>query len=469
MLNILNFSIDLMVCNFTSLQFLTRFLPILLVIYYVVPKEKQQWVLLAGSIVFYSFGEPLFVLLLLLNIGLNYWAAVKNWESDTPNRDKGWIVKKRKKRLELIVVYDLTILVIFKMLATFVDSGLLPLGLSFYIFRMISFQVDVYRNEMRRKPQFRETALYFSLFPQITQGPIMRYFDGRFYENHNFDWGYVEEGLKIFIPGLAMKVLLADRLAILWKDLNMIGFQSISTPLAWLGAVGYSLQLYFDFWGYSLMSAGILMMFGYDFIENFDHPYSALSISDFYRRWHMTLGAFFRDYVYIPLGGSKCSKNRMVFNLAIVWLLTGFWHGNGFNFLIWGAVLGILIIGEKLLYGEKLKEKPVLGHLYVIILIPLTWVVFAVPNLGDLGLYFARLFPVVPNGVAVNKGDIIKYALDYWPYFTAGIALCVPAVAKFFQKKKDHPVVVGLCIALLWMCLYFVSISAGNPFMYLNF
>lgn len=174
------------------------------------------------------------------------------------------------------------------------------------------------------------------MFPQVVSGPIMRYQEAEFDLPRSCSPEQFEDGLKYFVMGLGMKVLLADRLAILWNDLQMIGFQSISTPLAWFGAVGYSLQLYFDFWGYSLMASGLMVMFGYQFIENFHHPYASKSISEFYRRWHITLGSWFRDYVYIPLGGSRCSGARLVLNLAIVWLLTGFWHGNGVNFIIWG-------------------------------------------------------------------------------------------------------------------------------------
>ena len=267
-----------------------------------------------------------------------------------------------------------------------------------------------------------------------------------------------------------MKVLLADRLAILWKDLQMIGYQSISTPLAWLGAAGYSLQLYFDLCGYSLMASGLMLIFGFDFIENFHHPYASKSISEFYRRWHMTLGRWFRDYVYFPMGGSRCGKGKMVFNLAVVWLLTGLWHGEGVNFLLWGAILGLLIIMEKLWYGKCLQKLPVLGHLYLVLLIPLSWVVFAVTDLGQLGIYFSRLFPFFGNGgVAVNVQDIVKYLQNYGVLFATGIVLCIPAVFDFYEKHKKNPVVILLLFVLFWISIYFVSSTAGNPFMYLNF
>ena len=308
------------------------------------------------------------------------------------------------------------------------------------------------------------------VFPQIAQGPIMRYEEGRTYALRYYSLEGFEDGLQYFVIGLSMKVLLADRLAILWKDLQMIGYQSISTPLAWLGAVGYSLQLYFDFWGYSLMASGLMVMLGFDFIENFHHPYASKSISEFYRRWHMTLGSWFRDYVYFPMGGSRCGKGKMVFNLVVVWLLTGLWHGEGVNFLLWGAILGLLVIMEKLWYGKYLQKLPVLGHIYLVILIPLSWVVFAITDPGQLGTYFCRLFPLLGNGgVAVNAQDIVKYLQGYGGLLVIGIVLCIPAVFDFYEKHKKNPVVILMLFVLFWISIYFVSSTAGNPFMYLNF
>ena len=218
------------------------------------------------------------------------------------------------------------------------------------------------------------------------------------------------------------------------------------------------------------MASGLMVMLGFDFIENFDHPYASKSISEFYRRWHVTLGNWFRDYVYIPLGGSRCRKGRLILNLAIVWLLTGIWHGNGLNYVIWGAVLGLLIILEKLLYGKILKKVPVLGNIYVLAVIPLTWVIFAITDLKQLGIYFGRLFPFIGGaGIAVNQQDIIKYSRNYSVYFIAGILLCIPAVSEFYSKHKNNPLIVLALTVIFWLSIYFLSSSAGNPFMYLNF
>ncbi len=456
--------------NFAGLEFIFRFLPVFLVIYYVVPSRGRDYVLLLGSFLFYAMGEPVFLLLLLTLTLVNHFVGRKIKEQQGGYKMFPLQKAKRKRLLIFVLILDVGALALFKGLSTFVDSSLLPLGISFYIFKMISFQVDMYRGDIWEKPDLKSTALYFTMFPQVVSGPIMRYDDGEFGARRECGPEKFEDGLKYFVIGLGMKVLLADRIGILWNDLQMIGFQSISTPLAWFGAAGYSLQLYFDFWGYSMMASGILVMLGYEFIQNFDHPYASRSISEFYRRWHMTLGSFFRDYVYIPMGGSRCKKGRMLLNLALVWILTGIWHGNGPNFLIWGAVLGIFIILEKVFYGKALSKIPVVGNLYVLALIPLTWVVFAITDLRQLGIYFGRLFPFIGGeGIAVNSQDIVRYSQTYGGLFVAGIVLCIPGVFHFYEKHKKNPVFVLLLAAVFWYCVYFMSSSAGNPFMYFKF
>ena len=456
--------------SFSSLEFLFRFLPIFLVVYFVTPSKYREITFLLGSIVFYAMGEPVFILVLLGATGLNYLLADRSMRMRDGFEVHDWQQKVRRKYLILAVILDLLLLVTFKVLGSAVDSSLLPLGISFYVFKMISFQADIYKQEIRYSPKFRNVALYFMMFPQVVSGPVMRYDEGAFEQGKECSLQQMEEGLFYFAAGLGMKVLLADRLAILWNDLQMIGFQSISTPLAWFGAAGYSLQLYFDFWGYSLMASGILVMLGYEFIENFHHPYAARTIGEFYRRWHMTLGSFFRDYVYIPMGGSRCSKGKMVLNLAVVWLLTGIWHGNGIHFVIWGILLGVLVILEKVFYGKALLKLPVFGNLYVLFVIPLTWVVFAITDLQQLVTYFGRLFPFIGGaGVAVNSQDIVKYSQNYGILFFVGILLCIPAVFTWMEKHRKNILVVLLLTGVFWASVYFMASSAGNPFMYLKF
>lgn len=456
--------------NFAGMEFIFYFFPVFLLIYHLIPIKYKDVVLLLGSYLFYASGDLKYVLLLLLLTLCNYFMGQQIHKLSEGYKMHSWQRTERKKKLAFIISLDVTVLLVFKMLAVFVDSSLFPLGLSFYLFKMISFQVDYYRGEIFEKTSFLSVAVYFSLFPQVISGPIMRYNEGTEPQNRIYCLSQLEDGMKYFAAGLGMKVLLADRLAILWNDLQMIGYQSISTPLAWLGAAGYSLQLYFDFWGYSLMASGILVCLGFDFIENFHHPYASGSIGEFYRRWHMTLGRFFRDYVYIPLGGSRCRKNRLILNLMIVWLITGLWHGNGLNYLLWGAVLGLFIMLEKLFYGERLKKLPVLCNLYVLFLIPLTWVIFAITDLHQLLIYFGRLFPVFGGtGIAVNTGDFLKYAGTYGKLFLAGGLLCIPGVFDFLEKHRKNPLVIAGLLLIFWYSVYFMASSGENPFLYFQF
>lgn len=456
--------------NFAGMEFIFYFFPVFLLIYHLIPIKYKDVVLLLGSYLFYASGDLKYVLLLLLLTLCNYFMGQQIHKLSEGYKMHSWQRTERKKKLAFIISLDVTVLLVFKMLAVFVDSSLFPLGLSFYLFKMISFQVDYYRGEIFEKTSFLSVAVYFSLFPQVISGPIMRYNEGTEPQNRIYCLSQLEDGMKYFAAGLGMKVLLADRLAILWNDLQMIGYQSISTPLAWLGAAGYSLQLYFDFWGYSLMASGILVCLGFDFIENFHHPYASGSIGEFYRRWHMTLGRFFRDYVYIPLGGSRCRKNRLILNLMIVWLITGLWHGNGVNYLLWGAVLGLFIMLEKLFYGERLKKLPVLRNLYVLFLIPLTWVIFAITDLHQLLIYFGRLFPVFGvTGIAVNTGDFLKYAGTYGKLFLAGGLLCIPGVFDFLEKHRKNPLVIAGLLLIFWYSVYFMASSGENPFLYFQF
>ena len=451
---------------FSSISFIFRFLPIFLVIYYLTPARLRNAVLTAGSLVFYAFGSlPGTALLAVLTVG-NHLFGTAAWTR--PGREPSSL--QRGLGLAAILA-DLGVLAACKVLARVLGSAWLPVGLSFYIFKMLSFQLDIRAGRIVRKPDMLSTAAYLTMFPQITQGPIMRYADGGFDERlpretslRNF-----ADGLFFFVLGLSMKVLLADRLAILWSELRRIGYASISTPLAWFGAYGYTFRLYYDFWGYSLMAAGIGTMLGFRFIVNFDHPYAAVGIADFYRRWHVTLGHWFRDYVYIPLGGSRNGTLRCIGSLLAVWTLTGLWHGGSLNFLIWGLLLGVLIILEKFVLRGLLQRVPLVGRLGVWILIPLTWVIFAFPDLGELQVYVGRLFPLFANGVAVNAGDMAKYGGMFWPYFAAAILFCVPDFYGFVVTRRTKLPVVLAALALFWLSIYRIVTSAANPFMYFSF
>ena len=454
---------------FSSLEFLFRFLPVFLAAFYLTPPRYRNVTLFAGSILLYACAQPQYVLLLLAVTALNYLIGIRAQAASGIRRHRkrravmsGWLL--------LAGTTDLGILIFFKAVGATTGNLALPLGLSFYTFKLVSYQADVFRGRIEAEMSFWRFASYICMFPQITSGPIMRYEDASGgLRGERILPEQFAEGLRLLVLGLAAKVLLADRLGILWNDIRTIGFESISTPLAWLGAFSYSLQLYFDFQGYSLMAAGIGMMLGLPCIKNFDQPYSAVSMSDFWRRWHMTLGSWFRDYVYIPMGGNREGTGRLVRNLLIVWLLTGLWHGNGWNFVLWGLVLGGIIIAEKLTYGSWLKRRKVLSHIYVLVLVPLTWMIFAITDLKELGIYFARLFPFFGIGQTLNAGDIWKYLSLYWPFLLAGAVCCVPALEVLYEKwKKTWPAAV-LLMLLFWAAVYRLSISAGNPFLYFSF
>ncbi|MBQ9511966.1 MAG: MBOAT family protein [Oscillospiraceae bacterium] len=437
---------------FSGLGFLFRFLPVFLLAYYLTPARHRYVTLFLGSVVFYASGDFQLVWLLLALVVVNFLLAGFG-----------------KTGQILMIILNVGALAIAKVCALFWAGAYLPLGMSFYIFKMISFQADLMTGRITKRPSFFQTAAYFTMFPQVTQGPIMRYTEGAFSAERRVQISDVDEGLTLLCMGMVLKVLLADRIGILWNEIVKIGFESVSTPLAWLGAFGYSFQLYFDFWGYSLMAAGLAMMLGFPFILNFEHPYSADGIADFYRRWHMTLGQFFRDYVYIPLGGSREGSGRTIWNLFIVWALTGIWHGGTLNFVLWGMVLFLLIVYEKYVAAGWMERFKWLGHVHVWIFIPLTWVIFAISDLGDLGIYFARLFPFFGIGAAVNPEDIVKYGSIYWPYLAVAVTLCIPRVGGALLRFRKRLWMKLILIALFWVAVYYAAISGSNAFMYFSF
>lgn len=450
---------------FSNWQFLGVFLPVFLIVFYLSPEKYRNGILFLGSMVFYAAGGLVPFLLLLSLTLINDAVGGLVWE------------RGEKSILAVILSLDAGALLVCKVLALLSSEGsigisfALPVGLSFYTFKMISYQADLYEGRIRRKPSFLQTAAYFTMFPQVTQGPIMRYRDGfaGSLSRRKVTPALFEDGLVLLTLGFAMKVLLADRIGILWNEITKIGYESISTPLAWLGAYGYSFQLFYDFWGYSLMAAGIGMMLGFPFIQNFLHPYAAGSIGEFYRRWHATLGSWFRDYIYIPLGGSRKGTAATIRNLLIVWALTGFWHGGTMNYVIWGLILGLLIISEKFLLAPHASLSRIVGRIHVLVVIPLTWVVFAVPKLGDLAAYFSRLFPFFGSSGAVNSGDFLKYLQIYWPFFAVSAVLCVPSVYKTIVRCRKKPWMTVILAALFWISMYYSIHSAGNRFMYFSY
>ena len=397
--------------------------------------------------------------------------------------------KQKTRKLVLIagIVFNVGLLGYFKYTGMFIDvlnracaflglemqlpqvDILLPVGISFYTFSAGGYLIDVYRGTVAPERSLLTFGTYLTMFPKLVSGPIASYaqlqpeFGAR-----DVSLRQAVDGLKLFVFGMALKILLANQLGGLWSDVTTIGFESLSTPLAWMAAFAYSFQLYFDFWGYSLMAIGIGRMLGFRLPENFRCPYLALSMTEFWRRWHITLGTWFREYLYFPLGGSRCSRGRMIFNLLVVWVATGLWHGAHLNFLLWGlGLFGILTV-EKLWLKKYLDRWPVLGHLYMLVLIPLSWAVFSVSDLGQLGAYFGRLLPLFSHAAAYPL-DFLKYGKTYGVFLVLGLVCSTSLPAYVYRRLKGTWAGAVILAVLFWLCLFCLSKGMNDPFMYFRF
>lgn len=473
---------------FSSLEFIFRFLIVFLLIYYISPKRFRNAVLFAGSLVFYAWGEPVYLVLILLSILINYRLgfAIARHPRDS---------HKHRFFFFIAMLYDFGMLFLFKYADFFIDNlnflldfagrsfgfqtvllpkpGLsLPLGISFYTFQIASYIIDIYNKKQKPEHSMLNLGVYLCMFPQLIAGPIIVYSDmANQLQKRTYSLSEFEDGVKTFVIGLGSKVLLANRIFILWNNIQVTGFDCISTPLAWLGAFAYSFQIFFDFFGYSLMAIGLGKMLGFHIPDNFRYPYIATSASDFWRRWHITLGAWFRDYIYIPLGGNRHGTFKTIRNLFIVWALTGLWHGASWNFIIWGLIFFVLISIEKLFLGKVFRKVPFLGHLYIIFLIPLTWVVFAITDGHDLMVYFTRLFPFLNGSSAgsIYSADYIDALKMFGPLFLLCIVFSTPLPAKLYRRFKNNIITLLLLLGIFWLSIYYLVISSNNPFLYFRF
>lgn len=464
--------------SFTTIEFMFRFLPIFLIVYYVVPTRYKNMILLIGSFVFYAWGQHFYLLLLMLSIVVNY----------TFGRLIGERRAQRKPLLVLGLIYNFGLLVFFKYTNFFIEninalltathiqiptiSVVMPLGISFYTFQVVSYLVDVYRGEQRPVKNIINLGVYIAMFPQVTSGPIGLYseLEPTLLRRHCSVLN-LESGLKTFIIGMGAKMLLANPMGTLWAGMSRYGYETLSCPYAWLGAFGYSFQLYFDFAGYSLMAMGLGQMLGLYVPRNFDHPYISGSMAEFWRRWHMTLGRWFKKYLYFPLGGSRCSFAKTIRNTFVVWAFTGLWHGASWNFVLWGLIFFVLLTIERLGLGKLLAKTKVLKHIYVIFLIPLTWVVFALPNMQDIGTYFSRLFPFFADNTAsfVNTKDVIRALHDYWYLLIACVVFCLPFPSRWYEKHKNSKLVILGLVLIYLMSVYKMQTQTSNPFLYYQF
>ncbi|MCM1506099.1 MAG: MBOAT family protein [Ruminococcus flavefaciens] len=461
---------------FSSLEFVFIFLPAFLLLYGLSPPAYKNAVIFICSVIFYGMGvkSPVYIVLFLLTLLFNF--IIGQFIGAFPKSKKVWLI--------IGIVFNFWWLLFFKYtgfafenINAFFHSELpvkdiiLPIGISFYTFQNVSYIIDVYRGKADPEKNIINYGAYISMFPQLIAGPIVTYQTvAEQLKDRHHAIAKVEDGLKTFTIGLGYKVLIANQLSGLWSDISMIGYESISTPLAWLGIIAYSFQLYFDFYGYSLMAIGLGKIMGFDLPTNFDYPYLSLTMTEFWRRWHITLGSWFREYIYIPLGGNRKGKTRQILNTLAVWLFTGLWHGASWNFVLWGLVLFILIITEKFWIGEFLNKHKIAGHCYMFLIIPVTWLIFAITDFHELGIYFKRLFPFIPQekGVILD-GDYIKYLKIYWKFFVAGIIFSTRLPQKLYTRFKKTFVCAIILLAIFWGAVYCMYKGMNDPFMYFRF
>ena len=468
---------------FSSLEFLFAFVPAFFILYYLTPQRFRNALLLVGSLVFYAYGtldQPLYILLFLASAAVNWLVGL-------------CIARRRHPKLWLVIglLYDFGWLFVFKY-ADFMFSSLqslldaviptagihlpgmelvLPIGISFYTFQIASYIIDVYRRTTAPERSVLKLSAYLYMFPQLIAGPIVTYSSVRDQmDKPRITLARVDEGLKDFTYGLGLKVLLANRIGGLWTDVGDFGFDCISTPLAWMGIVAFSMQLYFDFYGYSLMAVGLGKMLGFDFPQNFRHPYTAKSMTEFWRRWHITLGSWFREYVYIPLGGNRKGTLFTIGNMLVVWAFTGLWHGASWNFVLWGLALFVLLVIEKLFLKRALDRVPILGHTYMFFAVTLTWLIFAVTDFSQMALYFERLFPFLPGEpYMLIDGDWLTLGKQYGGLLLVGLLFCTKLPERLYDRFKNTVVGTIVLLAVFWGSAYYLYLGLNDPFLYFRF
>jgi len=459
---------------FSSNVFLYFYFPIVLALYYLTPRKWRNVTLFLVSLFFYGWGEPVYVLLMLATILINYVSGA--WIASCKQTGKN-----PKVPLVLGVVANLLILGWFKY-ATFLLESLqsilpfmagitvpqitLPIGISFYVFQSMSYVIDVYRDDAPVQKNPITFGTYVTLFPQLIAGPIVRYYDVALQlTNRRENLTDFASGIRRFVIGLGKKVLLANQMGAMWQSLQAMD----GALAAWVGIASYTLQLYFDFSGYSDMALGLGKMFGFDFLINFNYPYIAKSITDFWRRWHMSLSTWFKEYVYIPLGGNRKGLPRQILNLLIVWGLTGLWHGASWNFLLWGLYYGVLLILEKIVLLKVLKKTPtVINHVYTLVIVMLGWALFYFEDMGALGEFFVQAF-----GFGATAAAGVNTVLAYLPLMVVAAVAATPLGAKIYARFRNAKwmgaaeILVTAVILLLCVCAL-VS-QSYNPFIYFRF
>ncbi len=471
---------------FSSLLFLFRFLPAVLLLYYIAPRPLRNFVLLVVSLIFYAWGEPVYIVLMLSSILISYLGG---FFVDL-FLDRGFD-RAAKAALVVSVAAGLSLLGYFKysgfLVRTVNDltgAGFdlievaLPIGISFYTFQTISYIIDVYRGHARVQRNIISYGAYVTMFPQLIAGPIVQYrtIDEQLRRRTETAEQFAE-GINRFLIGLGKKVLLANNAGALWDYIRVQQAPQLSVVTAWTGVLAFTFQIYFDFSGYSDMAIGLGKMFGFHFLENFNYPYLSASITEFWRRWHISLGTWFREYVYIPLGGNRVSSGKFIRNILVVWLLTGIWHGANWNFLIWGLYYGILLLLEKKVLGRYLERLPrVLRHIYCMFFVVIGWYIFSYVDISSGTGYFLAMFGLAGNHFAGGETVYLLYnnAILFILLILGSTRLPALLAGRILEALEDHDQICILLRSLVYIVIFLLSVAylvdaSFNPFLYFRF
>ena len=462
---------------FSTPLFLFYYLTLVLLVYYLTPVRFRNFVLLIASLFFYYWGEQGYTVIMLLSIGIDYIHGIAVDKFRKKGNDLG-----ARLAVASSMVFNLAILFFFKYwdfaARSLQAAGLdllpvlnisLPIGISFYTFQTMSYTIDVYRGDSRVQKNIVHFGAFVTLFPQLIAGPIIKYKDlDEQLDSRTHSVDRFASGVRRFVAGLAKKLLLANNLGQLWDAFKAIPAQELTFAGAWLGVIAFAFQIYFDFSGYSDMAIGLGRMFGFEFMENFNYPYISQSITEFWRRWHISLSTWFREYLYIPLGGNRCSKGRWILNLLIVWAATGIWHGASWNYLFWGLYFFCLLILEKLLIGKWLKKLPAaVRHLYVIVLVLISWAIFALEDLAHLGAYLCAMAGL--NGTPLLDGQTLYELWNFLPVLILAPFGSTPLAVNLWNRINSRAIRLLILAVGLVVCTAYVVASTYNPFLYFRF
>ena len=466
---------------FSSLIFIFIFLPLVLVSYYLVPKILRNTIILLFSLIFYAWGEPVYILLIMISILINYFGAllIRKYISDK---------EKSKFIFITVLLIDISVLFFFKYYGFAIESlgyilGLnlqvksipLPLGISFYTFQQASYIADIYMQKVKPQRNLIDFAAYITMFPQLIAGPIVNYNDVyKQLNNRKESINKFGEGVQRFIIGLGKKVILANNIGLIWSQAKEVPLNDLSVVLAWIGIIAFTLQIYFDFSGYSDMAIGLAKMFGFDFLENFDYPYISKSITEFWRRWHISLGSWFREYIYIPLGGNRNGTLIQIRNLFIVWFATGLWHGASINFIVWGLYFGIILFIEKLYLKNLLKRIPsIFSHIYTLLIVIIGWVIFDTNTLPD-AIHYIKIMFGLSNNIFIDT--MSKYILNNnFIILLLGLICSTKLITNYTNKlkstleEKDVFLLVSINLLILIISTAYLVGASYNPFLYFRF